>query len=255
MGKLNLNYTYEHTFKLNDFNGPLDLLLELIKNKKIHIKDVNLIELATQYIQIIDEIKEMEIDIAGEYLVMAATLINLKTKMMLQEPGEINEEIEEEKKLFIQDLIEYEHFKKIREALKTFQNDRNDIFIKKPSSYDEYIVDEDNSKLDGHSSSLKLINVLRKMFERVYAQNLRQTKIEKFNLTPSDQFPFIIELLKNNEIVTFEMVFNQPSLNHFAITLIALLDLSRQQILKIKQEGEYGDITITKGENFNERNS
>ncbi|WP_416373733.1 segregation/condensation protein A [Mycoplasmopsis felis] len=70
MGKLNLNYTYEHTFKLNDFNGSLDLLLELIKNKKIHIRDVNLIELATQYIQIIDEIKEMEIDIAGEYLVM-----------------------------------------------------------------------------------------------------------------------------------------------------------------------------------------
>ncbi|MGZ9755655.1 segregation/condensation protein A [Mycoplasma sp. 246B] len=248
----NLNYSYEHNFKLADFDGPLDLLLELIKAKKISIMEVNLIELATQYIQIINHLKEAEIDIAGDYLVMATTLINLKAKMILQGPDEVDEEIEQEKKLFIQDLVEYEQFRQVREALKTFQSQRADIYIKKASNIDEYIQDSDSAKLDGHSNPIKLINVLRKMFERVYAQHLRQTKLEKFNLTPSDQFPFIKNLLRQHQTLTFEMVFNQPSLNHFVITLIAVLDLARQQYLLIKQDNQFDAISITRGEKFNE---
>ncbi|TDV24206.1 condensin subunit ScpA [Mycoplasmopsis mustelae] len=249
----NLNYNYEHHFKLNDFDGPLDLLLELIKRKKISIMEVNLIELATQYISIISELKEAEIDVAGDYLVMATTLINLKAKMILQGPDEINEEIEQEKQVFLQDLVQYEQFKQVREALKTFQNQRADIYIKKPSNIDDFVLDSDNSKLDGRSNPVKLVNVLRKMFERVYAQHLRQTKLEKFNLTPSDQFPFIKKLLKEHEELSFEMVFSQPSLNHFVITLIAVLDLARQQYLVIEQNEQFDTIVIKRGVNFNEK--
>ncbi|SYV97489.1 segregation/condensation protein A [Mycoplasmopsis edwardii] len=251
--KYQVNYSSDYVFKLNDFDGPLDLLLSLIKDKKIDIMDVNLIELATQYIDIINQIKETEIDIAGDYLLMASTLINLKAKMILQEPGEIDEEVEEEKKVFLQDLIEYQQMKKIQEALRTFQDNRNNIFIKKQSDILDYIEDSDDAKLDGHSSPMTLIVTLRKMFERVYAKELRKTKLEKFNITPSEMFPFIKGLLAQKERVEFEEVFAQPSIQHFVITLIALLDLARQQFLTINQNEQFDTIYITRGEFYNEK--
>ncbi|QKT05467.1 segregation/condensation protein A [Mycoplasma sp. OR1901] len=252
--KKNINYDTKYEFNLKNFDGPLDLLLELIKAKKIDIMDVNLVELATQYIEIINKITEDELDVAGDYLAMAANLINLKSRMILRDPeDEPDLELEEEKQKLIQELIEYEHFKNVREALKTFQGLRQDIFIKKPSDIEEYLLDNDNSKLDGHSSPLKLINVMRRMFERVYAQRLRETKLEKFNLTPSDQFPFIKGLMKVNEKVDFEQIFTQPSINHFVVTLIALLELARQQFLVIHQDEQFDTIYITRGESYNEK--
>ncbi|WAM06061.1 segregation/condensation protein A [Mycoplasmopsis cynos] len=252
--KQKIDYSSDYVFRLNEFDGPLDLLLSLIKDKKIDIMDVNLIELANQYIEIINKIKENEIDIAGDYLLMASTLINLKAKMILQGPDEINPEVEEEKKVFLQDLVEYQQFKNIQEALKTFQDNRNNIYIKKPSDIMEFIEDNDNARLDGHSNPMTLITTLRRMFERVYAKELlRKTKLEKFNISPSELFPFIKNLLKQKERVEFEEIFTQPSIQHFVITLIALLDLARQQFLIINQNAQFDTIYITRGEFYNEK--
>lgn len=245
----NLN---EYTFKINEFDGPLDLLLTLVKDKKMSLFDIDVAELASQYLQIINHLKENEIDIAGDYLLMAATLIQLKAKMVLQEP-EVVEEIQQEKESLIKQLVEYQQFKEIKEALKTFQVEREDIFIKKPSNIDDFIIDSDDSRLDGFSNPTKLITVLRKMFERVYAQRLRTTTLETIKLTPSDQFAFIKDLLAKHDVVSFEMVFNQPTIGHFVITLLAILDLARQQQLIIVQDEQFGDITIKKGSEFNEK--
>ncbi|UWV77905.1 segregation/condensation protein A [Mycoplasmopsis cynos] len=252
--KQKIDYSSDYVFRLNEFDGPLDLLLSLIKDKKIDIMDVNLIELANQYIEIINKIKENEIDIAGDYLLTISTLINLKAKMILQGPDEINPEVEEEKKVFLQDLVEYQQFKNIQEALKTFQDNRNNIYIKKPSDIMEFIEDNDNARLDGnHSNPMTLITTLRRMFERVYAKELRKTKLEKFNISPSEMFPFIKNLLKQKERVEFEEIFTQPSIQHFVITLIALLDLARQQFLIINQNAQFDTIYITRGEFYNEK--
>ncbi|AKF40885.1 segregation and condensation protein A [Mycoplasmopsis canis UFG4] len=251
--KQTIDYSSDYVFRINEFDGPLDLLLSLIKEKKIDIMDVNLIELANQYIEIINKIKESEIDIAGDYLLMASTLINLKAKMILQEPDNIDEEVEEEKKVFLQDLIEYQQFKNIQSALKTFQDNRNNIYIKKQSDILEFIQDNNDTKLDGHSNPMTLITTLRRMFERVYAKELRKTKLEKFNITPSEMFPFIKGLLAQKERVEFEEVFNQPTIQHFVITLIALLDLARQQYLIINQNEQFDTIYITRGEYYNEK--
>ncbi|SJZ44711.1 segregation/condensation protein A [Mycoplasmopsis verecunda] len=248
------SYYSEYTFQLQDFDGPLDLLLSLIKDKKIDIFDINLVELADQYLKIINQLKESEIDIAGDYLVMAATLLKIKASLVLQEPNEEEPaEVVEEKKKLIQQLVEYQQFKEIKEALKTFESDREDIFIKAPSNVDDFIVDTNDTRLDGHSNPVKLIAVLRKMFERVYAQQLRSTKLETFNLSPSDQFPFIKKLLKEHEVLTFEMVFTQPSIKHFVVTLLAVLVLAKQQILIIEQDEEFGDIRIKRGELYDEK--
>ncbi|WP_406613750.1 segregation/condensation protein A [Mycoplasma corogypsi] len=243
----------EYTFKLKDFDGPLDLLLSLVKDKKINILDINLLEIATQYLDIIHQLKEDEVDIAGEYLVMATTLLKLKTNMLLKDPSEMDQEIEEVKQKLISDLVEYQQFKEIRDTLKSLELERQDIFIKKPSNIDEFIVDTTDERLDGHSNPTKLIMVLRKMFERVYAQRLRQTKIESFKVTPADQIVIIKKLLRENDRLTFEQVFTVPSIKHFVVTLLAILDLSRQQFIHIHQDEQFGEILITKGEGYHEK--
>ncbi|APJ38557.1 segregation/condensation protein A [Mycoplasmopsis pullorum] len=238
-----------YDIKLDDFDGPLDLLLSLVQDKKIDILQVNLVELATQYLNIINNLKENDIDIAGDYLVMAATLVQLKAKMILSDPVE-KVQVEEDKNLILQRLAEYQEFKKISQALREQETFRKDIFIKTMSDLDDYIVDKDDTKLDGHSNPLKLIVTLRKMFERVYAQNLRVTKLKTFNLTAKDQEFYIRDLFKNRDEVSFEEVFSVPSLNHFVITLLALLDLSRKQEIVIQQDSQFDKIKLFKGPEY-----
>ncbi|ADE19631.1 segregation/condensation protein A [Mycoplasma crocodyli] len=239
-----------YNIKLDDFDGPLDLLLSLVQDKKVDIMTINLAELATQYLEIINNLKESQIDIAGDYLVMAATLIQIKARMLLKEPEEVDEELEEDSRAILQRLAEYQQFKEVSGSLRENELLRKDIFIKKPSTLEEYIVDKDSSKLDGNSNPYQLINVLRKMFERMYALRLRRTKLETFTLTPKDQEAYIKDLFLKYENVTFEMIFTLPSLNHFVITLVALLDLARKQEILITQTSQFGEILINKGPEY-----
>lgn len=235
--------------KLDNFDGPLDLLLSLVQDKNMNIMDIDLADLANKYLAIIQDIKEQEIDIAGDYLVMAATLLQLKTKMLLYTPEE-KPEIEEDKREILARLAEYQQFKEIAKVLKVNEMDRKNIFIKKPSNIEEFLVEADPTRLDGGSSPISLIQVLRKMFERTYAVQLRQSKLETFTLTPKDQIPFIKKLFLNKEEVSFEEIFTQPSLNHFVITLIAVLELSKKQEIIIKQKEQFGILTFVKGPEY-----
>ncbi|WP_338822841.1 segregation/condensation protein A [Mycoplasmopsis felifaucium] len=243
------NTDRKYDIKLENFDGPLDLLLALVQEKNVDIMDVDVAELAVAYLNIIQNLQENEIDIASDYLVMAATLLALKTKMLLFTPEE-KPEIEEDKKELLRRLYEYQQIKEISSVLREQEALRKEIFIKKPSDIEEFLVDDDKSALDGTSNPLTLITILRKMFERTYAQKLRRTKLETFKLTPKDQIPFIMNLFDSYDKVTFEMIFTQPTLNHFVITLMAVLDLARRQIIVMKQDEQFGEITFERGPEY-----
>ncbi|AKJ21025.1 segregation/condensation protein A [Mycoplasmopsis synoviae] len=242
-----LNYE----FNLQNYSGPLDLLLELVKDKKISILDINVLELANQYLKIINEIKNTNLDIAAEYLNYATIFIYMKAKYLSNKPEDI-EIVTQEKQKLINDLIEYKQFKEIKDALSTFQKSRQEIYIKKPSNVDEFIIESDSSRLDGHSSITTLISTLRKMFERVFAQELRKANFSTVKINSADQIKFIKNVFGQRSEVKFEEIFTQPSLTHFVITLIALLDLARQQFLTLKQDSQYGEIKILRNFDNNE---
>lgn len=242
-----LNYE----FNLQNYSGPLDLLLELVKDKKISILDINVLELANQYLKIINEIKNTNLDIAAEYLNYATIFIYMKAKYLSNKPEDI-EIVTQEKQKLINDLIEYKQFKEIKNALSTFQKSRQEIYIKKPSNVDEFIIECDSSRLDGHSSITTLISTLRKMFERVFAQELRKANFSTVKINSADQIKFIKNVFGQRSEVKFEEIFTQPSLTHFVITLIALLDLARQQFLTLKQDSQYGEIKILRNFDNNE---
>ncbi|MCF1354912.1 segregation/condensation protein A [Metamycoplasma hominis] len=241
----------KHVFKLKNFDGPLDLLVSLIKEKNISIFDVDLSELANQYLEIIHSLQSYEVDIASEYLVMAAHLLQLKARMVLQDP-EVEEEIKQEKRRLLEQIAEYEKFKEISLLLREQEEKRSRLFSKEPEDTQDFVRDIDGSILDGHSNSSKLVVTLRKMFERTYAELIRNITISTIAVSPEEQKERIIKLFKTKLQVTFKDVFSVPSLGHFVITLLAALDLVRQQIIEIYQEENEGEIHFKKGALYEE---
>lgn len=238
-------------FSLGDFNGPLDLLLELIKKKNVDIFEIDLVELANQYLKIIEDLQAKNIDVASEYLVMASELIYIKARLILADP-EVAKEVEEDKMKLLQLIAEYQEFKQISQSLKFQEQERKKVFIKKPSNLEGFELEIDPAILEGYGTTSKLIKILRKMFERNYADKLRKIKLETFNLSPSERREQIRQLIDqhNWEIIPFEELFTVPSLNHFVITLIAILDMSRKEELILEQKQQYDEIIIKKGVNY-----
>lgn len=235
-------------FSLGDFNGPLDLLLELIKKKNVDIFEIDLVELANQYLKVIEDLQARNIDIASEYLVMASELIYIKARLILADP-EVAKEVEEDKMKLLKLIAEYQEFKQISQSLKYQEQERKKVFIKKPSNLEDFELENDPSILEGYGTTSKLIKILRKMFERNYADKLRKIKLETFNLSPSERREQIRQLIDQNnwEIIPFQQLFTVPSLNHFVITLIAILDMSRKEELLLEQKQQYDEIIIKKG--------
>jgi scpA/B protein len=247
--KLDADTSDRISFKLDNFDGPLDLLLALVKEKNIDIFDVDLIELTNQYLEIIKNLKPNDFDMASEYLVMAATLIHLKARMILQDP-EVEEEVRKEKKRLLEQIAEHQKFKEIGITLREKEYDRQNLYEKEPEDLSEFIRETDDSVLDGHANSSRLIAVLRKMFERTYAEIIRNVTITTVAVSPEEMKKRIIKLFSERDEVSFEEIFSVPSTGHFVITLLAVLDLARQQIIKMEQDEIDGLIKFSRGSEY-----
>ena len=247
--KLDADTSDRISFKLDNFDGPLDLLLALVKEKNIDIFDVDLIELTNQYLEIIKNLKPNDFDMASEYLVMAATLIHLKARMILQDP-EVEEEVRKEKKRLLEQIAEHQKFKEIGITLREKEYDRQNLYEKEPEDLSDFIRETDDSVLDGHANSSRLIAVLRKMFERTYAEIIRNVTITTVAVSPEEMKKRIIKLFNERDEVSFEEIFSVPSAGHFVITLLAVLDLARQQIIKMEQDEIDGLIKFSRGSEY-----
>ncbi|TCG10899.1 segregation/condensation protein A [Mycoplasma todarodis] len=236
----------EYQINLDNYNGPLDLLLELVKDKKMDLFSIDLAELATDYLRLINEMEAKDIDIASEYLVMAATLLQIKARMLLENPKE-EAKNEEDKNLLVQRLAEYQQFKQFSEILKEKEQERKKLHIKNHEEYRTFEKPIDETKLDGSSDPIKLIMALRKMFERTNAAKFRSGTISSINISPEERAEELRVLLDTKDELSFEEVFSVPTLKHFAVTLLAVLDMARLQEITLKQDEQFATIKIIKG--------
>ncbi|AHH45429.1 segregation/condensation protein A [Mesomycoplasma bovoculi] len=235
-------------FHFQNFSGPLDLLLQLVKSKNVDIMDVDLVDLANQYVSIIEKVKNKNIQIASEYLVMAATLIHIKAKMLLQvDKEEPDPELEEDKQQLLAMLSEFQQIKNIALMLKEQLEHRNNYYEKTVDSYEEYKRPLVKNKLDGRSSLVKLIEIIKLMFDRTRAQQKITIKTDEVFVSPDEQNKYVLSLLEKYSELKFDTVFALPSLKHFSITLIAVLEMAKKQILYLEQQKQFGDIKIYKG--------
>jgi len=238
----------QYRVKLDTFEGPLDLLLHLIKQYEIDIYDVPLVEIIDQYTAYIKTMQFLELNVASEYLVMAATLIALKSQMLLpkQEIDTDDEYVEDPKEELMQRLIKYRKYKEAAEKLK--DKDDQQIYTR-PASLFRY-TNKDRPIEKGNVSIYDMIGAISKMLERKKWTQPLETRITRIEIPIEQRMEEIKHLLDNAKTkISFDELFVYPSRSHIVVTFIALLELMKENTIYCQQEGNFSSIYIYRANN------
>jgi len=237
-----------YKFHINDFEGPLDLLLHLIKSSKINIYEINITEIIEEYINFIKEQEKLNIDIASEYLVMASELVHLKSKLLVNRQDE--EELEDEFSISSEEdlrnkLIEYEKYKSITKDLKELEEKRGDVFTKIPESLKEY---SSESVLDKDIGLDDLVNAFNLFLDRQKFQQPLSTKVTRRELSVEDRSEVIRNLLKEKGKLNFLDLFDSMTKEYIVVTFLSVLELSKNKEINLLQNDNFSPIIIERYE-------
>lgn len=235
------------------FEGPLDLLLHLIDKNKIDIYDIPIVTITNQYLEYIKAMDSKNLDVMSEFLLMAATLLDIKCKMLL--PKEINEDGEEEdpREELVRQLLEYKMYKHMSFELRNREGEGSMAFYKEPTIPEEVLeykppVDLDNL-LDGVTVQ-RINNIFQEVVQRVHnaVDPIRSTfgTIEKEEVTLDDKMGFVQEFAGENKKFSFrKLLETQKSKMHLVVTFLAILELMKTGEIEVVQEEIFDDILIT----------
>jgi len=233
--------TYEVT--IDNFNGPLDLLLHLIKKENISIYDISIDKITKQYLSYIEKMEELNLDIASEYLVMAAELIEMKSSSLLPIEQTDDDEYEEDpKKKLIERLLEYEQYKNITDTFKDLETFRHEVYTKEPNNLLDY--QEENPNTDYGVDLNDLIKAFSKFLEQKELDKPLNTKISTKEYSVSKRSYEIKNILKTRKKVNFTELFEVITKEYIVVTFLSILALSRKQEIEIEQENNFKDIII-----------
>lgn len=232
---------------INDFSGPLDLLLHLVKTAKMDIYEIDTKYIIDAYLEFIKGIPKSDLDDASEYLVMASELIHLKSKVLLNldteedtEEYTINSEEDLKNK-----LIEYERYKSVTNTLQELEEKRGEVYTKFPENLNEFIGD---NKLEGNMDPDILKQVMLELRKRINYQKPMNTKITKKEISIEDRKQFIRDILKTKKKVEFMDIVQDYSKDYVVATFLSILDLCKLQEINLTQESNFGKIFIERVE-------
>ena len=237
--------TTKYQIKTENFEGPLDLLLHLVKSSKMDIYEIDTSKVIEEYLNFINSIDTNDLDNASEYLVMAAELIHLKSRLLINidnNDEEDNYEINTEEDLKNK-LIEYEKYKDISEKLRTLEENRKDDYTKVPESINEY-SDGIKIKSDGTITIDDLLKAFLELQKREEFHKPLETKITKKELSVKDKTNYIRKLLKNKKKIEFKDLFETYTKDNVIVTFLAILNMSKEQEIKILQKDNFSNIFI-----------
>lgn len=239
--------------KLQVFEGPLDLLLHLIDKNKIDIYDIPIVEITRQYMEYIREMERTDLNIMSEFLLMAATLLDIKSKMLL--PKEVNEEGEEEdpRQELVEQLLQYKLYKYMSYELRDREMDSDRVLFKEaaiPQEVQEYTepvnLDELLGDLDLRRLNQIFQEVMRKKADKMDPVRSKFGTIEKEEVTLSDKMSYVEEYAMLNGYFSFcQLLARQRSKMHVIVTFLAVLELMKVGKIQITQEKTFAEIMIT----------
>lgn len=227
--------------KINEFEGPLDLLLHLIKESKMDIFDLKVEVITDQYLEYINKMEEMNLDIASSYLVMAAELIEMKSRMLLPRHEEDEEQEEDPQEQLVNRLIEYQRYKDLTKEFKELEEERHKVYTKSPENIKEYlpeveVISNTDVTLDD------LIKAFQKFLERQKENEPLSTKVTKKEMSVEDRRKSIRNILKKKHKFNFLELFDVLTKEYVVVTFLAILEMARQNELIIVQESNFGEI-------------
>lgn len=242
------------TVKLQAFEGPLDLLLHLLDKNKVNIYDIPIVEITNQYMEYIREMQRQDLNVMSEFMVMAATLLDIKAKMLLPAPpAEDDEESEDPRAQLVQQLLEYKMYKYISAELKDRQMDASKVLFKVPTIPEEVSAYEEPVNLDELVADLTLDklneifhSMMKKQVDKIDPIRSKFGNIEKEKISLTDRMLHIEEYAMAHGRFTFRgMLEEQHSKLMLIVTFLGILELMKVGRLKIEQENIFDDILIT----------
>ena len=232
----------EYEVKINEFEGPLDLLLHLIKKENISIFDIRIEEIIKQYLDYINKMKVENLDITSEYLVMASELIELKSKMLLpNKTEEVEEEIEEATNDLINRLLEYDKYKNMTNELRDLETIRSKIYTR---DSEELLSYANNDDIDYGIDLDDLVSAFEKFLEYKEMTKPLNTKIEKKEYSVDERCVEIRNKIKVKSSLKFEDLFEIVTKEYVVVTFLAILSMAKRQEIKINQDNNFNNITI-----------
>jgi len=245
----------DYMFKIDDFKGPLDLLLHLIKKSDIDIYDIKIEIITKQYLDFIKKMEEMNLTIASEYLIMAAELIEMKSKMLLPKSKNENDDLYEEdpRESLIRRLIEYKKYKEVTNDFKCFEKNRQYIHTKHREDLRKYAENDSKIILEDELELNDLINAFNEFIKRKNFEKPLNTKITKKEISVKDRTKKIRNILKGKKKVEFFELFEVLTKEYVVVTFLSILDMSKKKEIKIKQDNNFEKIYII-NENIGDKN-
>ena len=228
---------------INDFEGPLDLLLHLIKKHDMDIVNISIEEVTKQYLDFIQKQEEMNLNIASEYLIMAAELIEIKSSILLPKK---EEEIEEEdpRENLINRLLEYKMYKEVTSKFEELEDERRNYYTKPQENLNEYRNKDE--KLDlGDIDLDTLMDAFSKFLLRKEEEKPLNTKISKKEYSVKQRSTEIIGVLKKKKKMNFEELFDVYKKDYIIVTFLSILSLARHGEIKITQSDNFDQISLS----------
>lgn len=231
--------------KLPQYEGPLDLLLDLIQKNEMDICNIEIAEITRQYLEYLNQMKELNLEIVGDFLVMAATLLYIKSKMLLPpDEEEAEEEGPDPRSVLIEKLLEYQTFKRAAQELGVLESERGKVFTRQISDYYLQELDPEESGIDTFSADLY---DLLHAFHQVLSKASKDLSHEVFEqaITIEEKMAQIKQRLESEGKFTFASLFAQPwTRNELIATFLAMLEIIRMKLARVFQDKMFGEIMI-----------
>jgi segregation and condensation protein A len=231
-----------YTFRLEGFEGPLDLLLHLIQKNELDIFNIPISLITEQYLEYLQLIKVLNLDIAGEYLLMASTLLHIKSRMLLPKSSEVEEEEEEDPRAeLVRRLLEYQKYKNAALEMEKRPLLDRDVFIRLTPPEPEAEPEEERIEVN----LFELLEAFRQVLERVKPETVHNVLLE--HLSVEDKIQEILALLeKENRSMVFHRLFpEQASRRIIVVTLLAILELVKMKRIRIFQLAAFETIRVS----------
>lgn len=238
--------------KLQVFEGPLDLLLHLIDKNKVNIYDIPIVEITEQYLEYIRQMEQEDLNIMSEFMVMAATLIDIKCRMLL--PKEVNEEGEEEdpRAELVQQLLEYKMYKYMSYELRERMNEAARTFYKKSTIPKEVLEYEQPVDTDGILDGLTLDRLnqifqamMRRQEDKIDPIRSKFGKIEQEEVSLPEKLDYVELYAREHKKFSFKnLLEKQCSKTQVVVTFLAVLELMKSGLIRVRQEHIFDDIEI-----------
>lgn len=237
-----------YKLKLDIFEGPLDLLLYLIKKDDIDIHDIPISQITEQYMQYINMMKMLDLDVVGDFLVMAATLMQIKSRMLLPpDPDEQPEEELDPRDELARRLLEYRKFKEIAEALKEKETLRQDFFGRNIDPEALQRLREESKEVYYEASLFDLISALSEALKKAPEEVIHEIITEEF--TVEKKLHDILHLLLKESPIRLHDLFERSRTKiEIIVTFLAVLELIRLKELLAVQKGVFGEIEVMRNQ-------